>query len=84
MVEKYIEKPVPIEAIQWTGKNFDELKKFAGDSNVWLDDNDYLHVKTLEGPFCSFNKTGDYLVKSINGTFYIYDKQIFEEIYQKI
>ena len=35
MIKKYVKKPIPIEAVQWTGKNFDELDAFAG-NNVLL------------------------------------------------
>lgn len=29
---KFRKKPVVIEAIKWTGENFDAVKKFAGDN----------------------------------------------------
>lgn len=82
-VNKYIKKPIPIEAIQWTGNNFDQLWKFAGDK-VWIDESGYLNVKTLEGSFRSKNRVGDYLIKGIKGEFYICEKQIFEESYQRV
>lgn len=81
MVKKYVKKPIPVEAIQWTGDNFDELENFAG-PNVWVDDG-YLFVMTLEGAFKSKNKTGDYLIKGVRGEFYICEKGIFEETYEE-
>jgi hypothetical protein len=30
-MKRYIQRPVIIEAIQWTGKNLDELSSFLGD-----------------------------------------------------
>lgn len=82
MIRKYVKRPIPIEAIQWTGDNFDELEDFAG-SNVWVEDG-YLFVMTLEGAFKSKNKVGDYLIKGIKGEFYICEKKIFEESYMTV
>lgn len=82
MIKNYIKKPIPIQAIQWTGENFDELEDFAG-ANVWVDDG-YLFVMTLEGAFKSKNKVGDYLVKGVRGEFYICEKAIFEETYDEV
>ena len=79
-VNKYIKKPIPIEAIQWTGNNFDQFCRLAGDK-VWIDESGYLNVKTLEGSFRSKNRVGDYFIK---GEFYICEKQIFEESYQRV
>jgi len=82
MVKKYVKKPIPVEAIQWTGDNFDELEDFAG-NNIWVDEG-HLFVMTLEGAFKSKNKTGDYLIKGIRGEFYICEKDIFEETYEEV
>ena len=37
MAKKYVKKPIPVEAVQWTGKNYDELDAFAG-SNIFIED----------------------------------------------
>lgn len=79
MVQKYIKKPIPIEAIQWTGKNIDEIKKFTN-QDVYIK-NGHLVLNTLEGTFVSKNKIGDWVIKGIKGEFYICEKTIFEESY---
>ena len=37
-VQKYKKKPVTVEAIKWTGDNFEDVKSFAG-KNVKIDHN---------------------------------------------
>ena len=32
MVKKYKKKPIPIEALQWTGNNTEEVREFTGES----------------------------------------------------
>lgn len=79
MVKKYLKKPIPIEAVQYTGDNFDELQSFAG-NDVYIQDG-YVFVHTLEGDMKMAHQTGDYLVKGIHGEFYFCEKNIFEESY---
>ena len=43
---KYIKKPIPIEAIQWTGNNFDQLWRLAGDK-VWIDESGYINSAVI-------------------------------------
>lgn len=32
---KYRKKPVVIEAVQWNGRNLEEIKEFVGDSLIY-------------------------------------------------
>lgn len=82
IVKKYMKKPIPVEAIQWTGKNYDELDAFAG-NNVFIEDG-ILKCKTLEGTMSAMNKYGDYLIKGVQGEFYICEKSIFESTYEEV
>lgn len=81
MTRKYIKKPIPIEAVQYDGTNFDELQAFAG-PDIYSS-NGKIYVHTLEGEMKMTNLTGDYLVKGIMGEFYFCDKNIFELTYQQ-
>ena len=45
-VNSYRKKPVSVNAIKWTGENFEAIKKFAGD-NVVFEDGELI-IKTLE------------------------------------
>lgn len=90
-MEKYIKKPIEIEAIQFTIKNKDQVFRWASSiqMNVYpsFDDNDnpILKVPTLEGEMiCSI---GDYLIKEPFPTdwrkIYPCKPSIFEKTYQK-
>ncbi len=81
MIKKYVKKRIPIEAIQWTGSNFEELQAFAG-SDLYMQ-NGRLYIHTLEGDMAAANPIGDYLVKGIKGEFYFCEKAIFEESYEE-
>lgn len=82
---KFRKKPVAIEAIKWTGENFDAVKKFAGE-NVKLED-DELVVVTLEDG--NDNKAkhvaskGDFVIKGVKGEFYFCKPDIFKETYER-
>lgn len=82
---KFRKKPVVIEAIKWTGENFDAVKKFAGD-NVKLED-DELVVVTLEDGKDNKAKhaasKGDFVIKGVQDEFYFCKPDIFEETYER-
>jgi hypothetical protein len=88
---KYIKKPVEIEAIQWNGNNFDDLKKFTNSSlryrsyydyNKYYEDKTTLVIKTLEGNMTVSN--GDFIIKGVKGEFYPCKRDIFEMTYEKL
>ena len=80
-VKKFVKKPIPIEAVQFTGDNFKELYDFAG-NDIYFQDG-YVYIHTLEGDMRMKNKTGDWLVKGIRGEFYPCERSIFEETYEE-
>ena len=47
MIKKYVKKPIPVEAVQFTGDNLEELQEFAG-NDVYMQDG-YVFVHTIEG-----------------------------------
>lgn len=81
---KYISKPKTIEAIQWTGKNIEEISSFVGDSLMPIERRpDYdLKIKTLEGVMVA--DKFDFIIKGIKGEFYPCKPDIFEASYEKI
>ena len=94
-MKKYRKKPVVIEAIQFNGKNFDEICNFMGKTpeqelnpnyNGDISTNgDYLiglYIETLEGKMLA--NIGDYIIKGINGEFYPCKPDIFEKTYEEI
>ena len=75
---KYRKKPVVIEAVQWNGKNHDEMESFVGlSAGVGLD---YVWITTLEGTMQA--SKGDYVIKGVQGEFYPCKPDIFEATYE--
>lgn len=89
-MNRYVKKPIAIEAVKWKGLNNDEIKDFAGDS-VKIEviregdaDNGIppsvdCGIETLEGVMKA--NVGDYIIKGVNGEFYPCKQDIFEKIY---
>lgn len=80
---KYRKKPIIIEAIQYTGKNRDqiliELKMPSIAEDLISED---LIIETLEGDMHA--SIGDYIIKGIKGEFYPCKPDIFEASYERI
>ena len=89
-MNRYVKKPIAIEAVKWKGFNNDEIKDFAGDSvkieviREGDDDNGIppsvdCSIETLEGVMIA--NVGDYIIKGVNGEFYPCKPDIFEKTY---
>jgi len=80
MIKKYRKKPVVVRAIQFTGKNHKECKKFIGDRY----DNtlNYPNWTTLEGVMAVLD--GDYLIEGVKGEIYPCRPDIFEATYEPV
>ena len=78
---KFRKKPVVIDAIQWTGKNYDEVSTFAYDSErtVFISENNLI-ITTLEGDMIA--NVGDWIIKGVKGELYPCKPDIFEETYE--
>ena len=84
MVKKYAKKPVIIEAVQWTGYNFDEIQDFAGFNNVYfqrMTDPPKIYVPTLEG--AEYASINDYIIKFADGEVRTCDADFFETNYEE-
>ena len=90
---KYRKKPVVIDAVQWTGKNYREMFNFlenkpdeyitATGKNFYIDHDKVqggLIIKTLEGEHLA--SVGDFIIKGVNGEFYPCKPDIFEKTYE--
>lgn len=84
---KYRKKPVAIEAVQFvdTEESILELSELGLDP-IRVDyadlDNPVLKIETLEGLMIA--KTGDYIIKGVQGEFYPCKPDIFKETYEKV
>ena len=83
MINKYVKKPIPVEAVQWGGSNYtkDRHNWIFNSGNVRFDEFEpgVLIVSTLEGDMKVH--LGDYIVRGVDGEFYPVKKEIFEKTY---
>ncbi len=95
---RFRKKPVVIDAVQWTGKNFEEVMIFIQDGHKdysHLPKNGYvtagvgytpaigqLTIPTLEGNHEA--NIGDWIIKGVKGEFYPCKPDIFEMTYEKV
>ena len=81
---KFRKKPVVIDAMQWTGVNFEETSKFfKGMKNgaMW-GEGKTLIIETLEGQM--YAKEGDWIIKGVEGEFYPCKPDIFIKTYDPV
>ena len=86
MVKKYKTKPCEIEAIKWTGANFEEIAKFTNCKAymelMYSSMKEELIIKTLEGDMMA--TVGDYIIKGLRGEFYPCKPDVFHKKYEEI
>lgn len=78
----YETKPCIIEAIQFTGSNFDEIIQFTEGKaqKKIINDMPCLVIETLEGTMLAGE--GAYVMRGTQGEFYPYAPQAFEKRYR--
>ena len=79
---KFVKKPIPIDAVQWTGYNFDEIAKFIKDNHPVITDTNNLLISTLEGEMKA--SIGSWIIRGPKGEYYPCRGDIFEETYEPI
>lgn len=74
----YIKKPIPVEAIQYTGDNLLDVTRFVK-AHFYINSKGMLYINTLEGDmFCD---RGSYIIMGVDGEYYPCRKDIFEKTY---
>lgn len=82
MIKKYI-KTTPVEAIQVTEDNREEVREFAKLQSIRFGYELIMHsIDTLEGKM-RFSD-GDYLIKNQTGECYVCGKDIFDKTYKEL
>lgn len=80
---KFRKKPIVIEAVQYTGKNLQEIFAFTASQEI---EDDFLTselvIKTLEGDMKA--SVNDWIIKGVNGEFYPCKPDIFEKSYERL
>ena len=94
---KYRKKPVVIDAVQWTGDNWQEVYDFTKDSDGLslttgphpqieeyghVGDKLCVTVETLEGLMTA--RQGDWIIKGVKGEFYPCKPDIFAATYDEV
>lgn len=79
MEQDYELKSTDVKAIQWDGKNKDEMFKFAGANTASIHNGTDLILTTHMNAFTL--ALGDYLVKNADGDIWFFKKVSFEKQY---
>ena len=79
---KYRKIPVIIEAVQWNGKNLEEICQFTGKCGSELVQGGEMHISTLEGRLHA--SVGDFIIKGVDGEFYPCKPDIFRKTYEMV
>jgi len=80
---KFRKKPVTVEAIQWTGANWEDVQDFVkSEELIWEHSLEILEIATLEGNHLA--KPGDWIIRGIEGEFYPVKPNIFKKTYEKV
>jgi hypothetical protein len=80
---KFRKKPVVIDAVQYQGKNMQEIIDFVGKDNlVAVEIVGCLGIATLEGVMKA--SIGDWIIKGVNNEFYPCKPDIFVKTYEVV
>ncbi len=80
---KFRKKPVVIEAVQFTGKNFNEVDEFTGKQfRASGTEGKEMVIQTLEGAMTA--SLNDFIIKGENGEFYPCKPDVFEKTYEPV
>lgn len=84
MILDYIKKPDKIQAVQFTGNNYDEICDFVGETLDMQTDSqnniDSIFIFTFEGRLIA--KIGDYIIKYVGGGVTLCNPEIFNMMYE--
>lgn len=84
MVKRYIKKVPVVEAVRWTGYNFDEIQDFVGSENAhFVREATPPEVYIITKYRALYLGVGDYVVKNSYGSFDVYTKSYFEKSFEE-
>lgn len=83
MIKTFVKRPVKVQAVQWTGANYEEIADFVGHINIpYTLDNGLIIIETLEGNH--YARKGDWIIRGVNGEFYPCKPDIFKKTYEEV
>jgi hypothetical protein len=77
-MKRYRKRPVVVEAVQWTGDNFEEVLRFTG--GIGVADESGLYISLPD--WTMYAEPGSYIVKGVRGEFYPVRPLVFHETYE--
>ncbi len=80
MAALYRKRPVVISAVQWNGKNIEEVEAFVGGKLNWRDDK--IVIETLEGPLTA--SLWDFIIEGVKKEHYACKPDIFDQTYERV
>ena len=84
-MQKFVKKPVVIEACQFDGANITEVENFVGKklpTVISSNEDTQLVVSTLEGDMKISKR--DWVIKGVNGEFYPCKLDVFNISYERV
>lgn len=80
---KYRKKPVTVEAVEYTGDNFNLIRNFVGNSiPLHMIGDKKLFIDTLEGGHEA--SPGDFIIRGIKGEYYPCKPDVFKLTYELV
>lgn len=76
---RFRKKPVEVEALRYTGDNYEEISWYLGYEPEKLNYPVGIRILTLEGSHIA--SPGDWIIKGVKGEFYPCKPDIFKETY---
>ena len=85
MVQRYIKKTPVVEAVRWTGYNFDEIQDFVGVGNAKFmreTNPPEIYIPIPEG--AEYASIGDYIIKFADGEIRTCGADFFKSTYKEV
>lgn len=80
MVKTFVKNPIKVQAIQYTGNNYNEISSFTNGTIFRHDE--IVAIKTHAG--YRYIKKDDWIIRGVNGEFYPCKPDIFEKTYEEV
>ena len=80
MTKTFVKNPIKVQAIQYTGNNYDEISGFTN-GNIFQYDEKVV-IKTHAG--YRYIEKGDWIIRDVTGQFILRKPDIFEKTYEEV
>lgn len=80
MIKTFVEDPMKVQAVQYTGYNYDEISNFA-DGIIFRHDGEEI-IRTHAG--YRYIQKGDWIIRKDTGEYRLCRPYIFEQVYEEL